>query len=254
MWKAIRREFSVNRDSLWQSGLILFGICLLGEVVSCVLQHVFSDDPGFIPMGMILASFTAFTCAVIFPAYYFSCGYEQALTMGCTRGRFLAGALALSFCHIALLMLFSGAAAFVDVGFYRVFYPQIYAKIDWAGFWTDFPLDISVLGALGVLALGAAGLVCVGLFFGACVQRWGKRAFWILYGVIMATMFLAGPLSHLREGVGKDSPLGQMMDSLDRVLARLPVPAYLWLGGAALLAAGVFGAVLLLRGGVRRAT
>lgn len=255
MWKAIRREFSVNRDNLWQSGLILAGVCLLGEVVTCLLQHIFSDDPEFVPMGMLLAAITAVVCAVIFPAYYFSCGYEQALTMGCTRGRFLAGTLALSFCHIALLMLLSGMAVFVDLGFYRVFYPQIYAKIDWAGFWTDFPLDgISALGAIGALALGAAGLVCMGLFFGACVQRWGKRAFWILYGVIVAPTILAGPLAHVSEGVGKDSPLGQMLDSLGRVLARLPVPAYLWFGGAALLAAGVFGAVLLLRGGVRRAT
>ena len=51
MWKSIKREISVNRDSLWQSGLILAGACLLGEVLAFVMMRIFSEEPAFIPFG-----------------------------------------------------------------------------------------------------------------------------------------------------------------------------------------------------------
>ena len=83
MWSSIRREFSVNRDSLWQSGLILAGACLLGEGIAAVMMGIFSREPFFIPLGTMMAVGAAVVSGVIFPAYYFSCGYEQALAMGC---------------------------------------------------------------------------------------------------------------------------------------------------------------------------
>lgn len=249
MWKSIKRELSVNRDSLWQSGLILAGACLLGEVIAFIMMRIFSDEPAFIPFGMLLAVITVVVCGVIFPAYYFSCGYEQALTMGCTRGRFLVGALVLSLVHIVLMFAAAMLAMLVDLGLCRALYPRVYAATDWTDFWTGFP---SAAVLLGGLALAAAVLLCAGLFLGACLQRWGKRAFWILYGVGLSMLLLGGPLSHLSEGAAGDSPLGRMFGGLGRALSLLPLPAVLCFCGAALLAAGVFGAVLLLRGSVRR--
>ena len=71
MWKSIKREISVNRDSLWQSGLILAGACLLGEVLAFVMMRIFSEEPAFIPFGVLLTAMTAVVCGLIFPAYYF---------------------------------------------------------------------------------------------------------------------------------------------------------------------------------------
>lgn len=246
MWQSIKREFSVNRDGLWQSGLILAGACLLGEGITAVIMHIFKEGPAFVPLGMICTAGTAFVCGLIFPAFYFSCGYEQALTMGCTRGRFLAGALALSLVHILLMFAAALLAALADIGFYRVFYPQVYARIDWA----DFPSPGALFGGL---ALAAAALLCTGLFFGACLQRWGKRAFWILYGAGMSLLFLSGPLSHWSERAAENSLLGRMMSGLGKALSQLPEPAAFGFCGAAVLAGGVFGAVLLLRGSLRHA-
>ena len=250
MWKSIKREISVNRDSLWQSGLILAGACLLGEVLAFVMMRIFSEEPAFIPFGVLLTAMTAVVCGLIFPAYYFSCGYEQALTMGCTRGRFLVGALVLSLVHIMLMLAMSMLAMLVDLGLCRALYPRVYAETDWADFWTGLPSGAVLLGGL---ALCAAVLLCAGLFLGACLQRWGKRGFWILYGVGMALLFLGGPLSHLSERAAEGSPLARAMGGLGKAFALLPVPAVLCFCGAALLAAGMSGAVLLLRGSVRRA-
>lgn len=246
MWKSIKREVSVNRDSLWQSELILVGTCLVGEIAAYCILRFLGGEPEFIPMGIILTMVAAIVCAVMFPAYYFSCGYEQALTLGCTRGRFLVGELALSLLHIVLLLSTVGLAVLADLGFYRVLYPQVYERIDWEEFQIDATFFIAV-------AAVAASLLCFGLFFGAMLQRWGKRAFWVLWGVGMAFTYLSGPIAHLLENNREDSLLGRMVGSIGRMLAFLPAAVYLCLGGAAVLAAGVFGAVLLLRGSIRHA-
>ena len=246
MWKSIKREISVNRDSLWQSELVLVGACLVGEIAAFCILHFVGEEPEFIPMGIILTTVAAVVCAVIFPAYYFSCGYEQALTLGCTRGHFLVGEIALALLHIVLLLATAGLAVLADLGFYRVFYPQVYARIDWE----DFPPDTDLLIAA---AAAVAALLCSGLFLGALLQRWGKRAFWVLWGVFMAFSYLTGPVIHLLERNSEDSLLGRMVGSIGRVLAFLPGTVYLCMGGAALLGAGVFGAVLLLRGSIRHA-
>lgn len=246
MWKSIKREISVNRDSLWQSELILVGTCLVGEIAAYCILRFLGGEPEFIPMGIILTTVAAVVCAVMFPAYYFSCGYEQALTLGCTRGRFLVGELALSLLHILLLLATAGLAVLADLSFYRVLYPQVYARIDWE----EFQIDISFFVAIAVVA---AMLLCFGLFFGAILQRWGKRAFWGIWGVFMAFSYLSGPIIHLLERNSEDSLLGRILGSIGRTLAFLPGTVYLCLGAASVLAAGVFGAVLLLRGSIRHA-
>ena len=246
MWKSIKREISVNRDGLWQTELILAAACLVGEIVAFCLWHFVGGEPEIIPMGTILTTIAAAVCAVLFPAYYFSCGYEQALTLGCTRGRFLVGELALSLLHIVLLMATAGLAVLADLGFYRVFYPQAYERIDWE----DAP-PVTYLLLAAVVA--AAALLCFGLFFGALLQRWGKRAFWVLWGLGMGLSYLGAAVEHLGGADREDSLLGRMVGSVGRVLAFLPAAVYICLGGAALLAAGVFGAVLLLRGSIRHA-
>lgn len=247
MIKSIKREISVNRDSLWQSELVLVGAYLAGEVFLLCILHFFGEEPEFIPLGFIITMIAAVICAVMFPAYYFSCGYEQALTLGCTRGRFLAGELALSLMHIVQLLATAGLAFLADLGFYRALYPQVYAQIDWDG----FEINASFFAAA---AVAVAALLCFGVFFGALLQRWGKRAFWVMWGVFMALSYLSGPLMRLvAKGGEQDSLLGRACRAAARVLAFLPGVVYLCMGCVALLAMGVFGIVLLLRGSVRRA-
>ena len=109
------------------------------------------------------------------------------------------------------------------------------------------------VGFGGPMPLGALPLLCFGLSFGAALQRWGKRAFWVLWGGFMALSYLGGPMVHMMKNSSENSLLRRMLGAIGRFLAFLPEKAYLYLGGAAMLAAGVFGAVLLLRGSVRHA-
>lgn len=247
MWRSVKRELSINRASLWQTMLILAGACVVGEIVMACIFHFTSDAPEFVPMGFIFTAMTACICGILFPAYYFSCGYEQALTLGCTRKSFLVGELALSAVHILLLMAEAALAMLADWGFYRLFYPTAFAAIRWDGFAPDVTW-------LGIVLLIVAALVCAGLFLGASLQRWGRRAAWALWGIYMVFVFFSGPLTQIgKTAAAQASPLGAAVRAVDGVLALLPLNSYLILGGVLLLALGAAGAEMLLRGSVRRA-
>ena len=90
MLKSIKREFLLNRNSLWQSLAVLGGAWLLGEALSLCIMY-FAHEEEYFSLGTVFAAIMLVMFGVIFALYYFSCGYEQALTMSCTRRRFLFG-------------------------------------------------------------------------------------------------------------------------------------------------------------------
>lgn len=90
MLKSIKREFLLNRNSLWQSLAVLGGAWLLGEALSLCIMY-FAHEEEYFSLGTVFAAIMLVMFGVIFALYYFSCGYEQALTMSCTRRRFCLG-------------------------------------------------------------------------------------------------------------------------------------------------------------------
>lgn len=246
MLKLAKREFLLNFDGLWQSALIVGGAWLLGEIIFFCIVY-FTREQEYFPLATLMACITLTLCLVLFPAYYFSCGYEQALSMGCSRRRFLLGmSLALVgqiVCYLALVCVLAAA----EYGLFRLLCPRGFASA-----------ELAELAALGqywwALLLLPLEVLCVGLLLGALVQRWGRRALWGLWGVYMAVVLLGAFAPELVSGAPRDTLLLRALGGLFDLASRIPESA---VPLAALLlfpACGAVGAGLLLRGSVRQAS
>lgn len=245
MLKSIKREFLLNLDSLWQTLAFLSGAWLLGEIMSlCILYFAHADT--YFSLGTVFAAIILVLFGVIFALYYFSCGYEQALTMSCTRRHFLVG-MFVTVC-LQLLCFVAGMAVLVllDRGLYLLFFRGMPLE----------GLDLlrpEVLRWAWVVLPSVLVIACAGMFLGACIQRWGRRALWLLWGVYMAVFLFGDTFTRLAEGAGRDTLLGRALGAVVDVLAFIPGGAARALLALALLAAATAsGAVMLLRGSVRQ--
>ena len=81
MLKSIKREFLLNRNSLWQSLAVLGGAWLLGEALSLCIMY-FAHEEEYFSLGTVFAAIMLVMFGVIFALYYFSCGYVFCL--GCS--------------------------------------------------------------------------------------------------------------------------------------------------------------------------
>ena len=228
MLKSIKREFLLNRNSLWQSLAVLGGAWLLGEALSLCIMY-FAHEEEYFSLGTVFAAIMLVMFGVIFALYYFSCGYEQALTMSCTRRRFLFG-MFVTVC-LQLLCLVGGIVVLtlLDRGLYLLLF---------RGMPIDGPdlLQPEALRWAWVILPAVLVLACTGLFLGACIQRWGRRALWLLWAAYMPT-----------ENDTGDSSLSNASSSYSSYLAFFKEPLLLSVATIA-TALIVFGVVLVLLG------
>lgn len=245
MVKSIKREFLLNLNSLWQLLAFSGGAWLLGEVLSLCIMY-FAHEQEYISMGTIFAGIVLISFGVISALYYFSCGYEQALTMSCTRRRFLLGMFVNVCLQLLCLAGIMGVLTLLDRGLYLLLF---------RGMPIDGPdlLRPEVLRWAWVILPAVFGLACIGLFLGACVQRWGRRALWLLWAAYMAIFLFGDTFTRLAEGADRDTLLGRALGAVVDVLAFIPGgPVRALLALAVLIAATVSGVALLLRGSVRQ--
>ena len=231
--------------SVGEALAVLGGAWLLGEALSLCIMY-FAHEEEYFSLGTVFAAIMLVMFGVIFALYYFSCGYEQALTMSCTRRRFLFG-MFVTVC-LQLLCLVGGIVVLtlLDRGLYLLLF---------RGMPIDGPdlLQPEALRWAWVILPAVLVLACTGLFLGACIQRWGRRALWLLWAAYMAVFLFGDTFTRLAEGAGRDTLLGRALGAVVDVLAFIPGgPARVLLALALLTAATVSGAALLLRGSVRQ--
>ena len=216
MLKSIKREFLLNRNSLWQSLAVLGGAWLLGEALSLCIMY-FAHEEEYFSLGTVFAAIMLVMFGVIFALYYFSCGYEQALTMSCTRRRFLFG-MFVTVC-LQLLCLVGGIVVLtlLDRGLYLLLF---------RGMPIDGPdlLQPEALRWAWVILPAVLVLACTGLFLGACIQRWGRRALWLLWAAYMAVFLFGDTFTRLAEGAGRDTLLGRALGAPPAAAAHPPYP------------------------------
>ena len=199
--------------------LIVLGF-LFGEILLFLIMFL-EDDPGsWFCMGTVIALVMLLVTTVLFYGVGYTGAFSLALSMNCTRRRFLLDYSGKILAHLVLgyllvlglyrLELLVGNAAFPD-----------YPLEEELGFLTDWRF---------VLA-GIAGMLLSALFVGAMFGRFGRKAGLIVYLVWMFCCFVVPKIFTAEPG--GEGVFDQAALLTQSALLRMPMAGWLTLGAIA---------------------
>lgn len=180
--KAAIKMIKLNLDDLGVAAAIVGGTFLLLETVIAIIMLVMrSEAETAMAMGWIMLPIVAGFVCLFFNSMQVTVGFDLLLRYGVTRKSSILAVVA----HMLVMTYFSFALAFVLGEVDRLI----------AQFWmrTMHLQEVELLGdhiPLFLLILIPLGLATLGLGGGALLQRFGMKAFWVLWGAWM--VFLIG--------------------------------------------------------------
>lgn len=199
--------------------LIVLGF-LFGEILLFLIMFL-EDDPGsWFCMGTVIALVMLLVTTVLFYGVGYTGAFSLALSMNCTRRRFLLDYSLKILAHLVLgyllvlglylLELLIGHAAFPD-----------YPLEQELGFLTDWR----------VVLAGIAGMLLSALFVGAMFGRFGRKAGLIVYLVWMFCCFVVPKIFTAEPG--GEGVFDQAALLTQSALLRMPMAGWLTLGAIA---------------------
>lgn len=199
--------------------LIVLGF-LFGEIMLFLIMFL-EDDPGsWFCMGTVIALVMLLVTTVLFYGVGYTGAFSLALSMNCTRRRFLLDYSGKILAHLVLgyllvlglylLELLIGHAAFPD-----------YPLEEELGFLTDWR----------VVLAGIAGMLLSALFVGAMFGRFGRKAGLIVYLVWMFCCFVVPKIFTAEPG--GEGVFDQAALLTQSALLRMPMAGWLTLGAIA---------------------
>ena len=199
--------------------LIVLGF-LFGEILLFLIMFL-EDDPGtWFCMGTVIALVMLLVTTVLFYGVGYTGAFSLALSMNCTRRRFILDYSLKILAHLVLGYL-------LVLGFYR-----LELLVGNAAF-PDYPLEAE-LGFLTdwrfVLA-GIAGMLLSALFVGAMFGRFGRKAGLIVYLVWMFCCFVVPKIFTAEPG--GEGVFDQAALLTQSALLRMPMAGWLTLGAIA---------------------
>ena len=199
--------------------LIVLGF-LFGEILLFLIMFL-EDDPGtWFCMGTVIALVMLLVTTVLFYGVGYTGAFSLALSMNCTRRRFILDYSGKILAHLVLgyllvlglylLELLIGHAAFPD-----------YPLEQELGFLTDWR----------VVLAGIAGMLLSALFVGAMFGRFGRKAGLIVYLVWMFCCFVVPKIFTAEPG--GEGVFDQAALLTQSALLRMPMAGWLTLGAIA---------------------
>lgn len=199
--------------------LIVLGF-LFGEILLFLIMFL-EDDPGsWFCMGTVIALVMLLVTTMLFYGVGYTGAFSLALSMNCTRRRFLLDYSLKILAHLVLgyllvlglylLELLIGHAAFPD-----------YPLEQELGFLTDWR----------VVLAGIAGMLLSALFVGAMFGRFGRKAGLIVYLVWMFCCFVVPKIFTAEPG--GEGVFDQAALLTQSALLRMPMAGWLTLGAIA---------------------
>lgn len=199
--------------------LIVLGF-LFGEILLFLIMFL-EDDPGsWFCMGTVIALVMLLVTTVLFYGVGYTGAFSLALSMNCTRRRFLLDYSLKILAHLVLgyllvlglylLELLIGHAAFPD-----------YPLEQELGFLTDWR----------VVLAGIAGMLLSALFIGAMFGRFGRKAGLIVYLVWMFCCFVVPKIFTAEPG--GEGVFDQAALLTQSALLRMPMAGWITLGAIA---------------------
>ena len=199
--------------------LIVLGF-LFGEILLFLIMFL-EDDPGtWFCMGTVIALVMLLVTTVLFYGVGYTGAFSLALSMNCTRRRFLLDYSLKILAHLVLGYL-------LVLGFYRR-----ELLVGNAAF-PDYPLEqeLGFLTDWRVVLAGIAGMLLSALFVGAMFGRFGRKAGLIVYLVWMFCCFVVPKIFTAEPG--GEGVFDQAALLTQSALLRMPMAGWLTLGAIA---------------------
>lgn len=199
--------------------LIVLGF-LFGEILLFLIMFL-EDDPGsWFCMGTVIALVMLLVTTVLFYGVGYTGAFSLALSMNCTRRRFLLDYSGKILAHLVLGYL-------LVLGFYR-----LELLVGNAAF-PDYPLEaeLGFLTDWRVVLAGIAGMLLSALFVGAMFGRFGRKAGLIVYLVWMFCCFVVPKIFTAEPG--GEGVFDQAALLTQSALLRMPMAGWLTLGAIA---------------------
>ena len=199
--------------------LIVLGF-LFGEILLFLIMFL-DDDPGsWFCMGTVIALVMLLVTTVLFYGVGYTGAFSLALSMNCTRRRFLLDYSLKILAHLVLGYL-------LVLGLYL-----LELLIGHAAF-PDYPLEqeLSFLTDWRVVLAGIAGMLLSALFVGAMFGRFGRKAGLIVYLVWMFCCFVVPKIFTAEPG--GEGVFDQAALLTQSALLRMPMAGWLTLGAIA---------------------
>ena len=199
--------------------LIVLGF-LFGEILLFLIMFL-DDNPGsWFCMGTAIALVMLLVTTVLFYGVGYTGAFSLALSMNCTRRRFLLDYSLKILAHLVLGYL-------LVLGLYR-----LELLVGNAAF-PDYPLEaeLSFLTDWRVVLAGIAGMLLSALFVGAMFGRFGRKAGLIVYLVWMFCCFVVPKIFTAEPG--GEGVFDQAALLTQSALLRMPMAGWLTLGAIA---------------------
>ena len=210
--------------------LIVLGF-LFGEILLFLIMFL-EDDPGsWFCMGTVIALVMLLVTTVLFYGVGYTGAFSLALSMNCTRRRFLLDYSLKILAHLVLGYL-------LVLGFYR-----LELLVGNAAF-PDYPLEaeLGFLTDWRVVLAGIAGMLLSALFIGAMFGRFGRKAGLIVYLVWMFCCFVVPKIFTAEPG--GEGVFDQAALLTQSALLRMPMAG--WLPGGAIAAVSMLATVVVM--------
>lgn len=199
--------------------LIVLGF-LFGEILLFLIMFL-DDNPGpWFCMGTAIALVMLLVTTVLFYGVGYTGAFSLALSMNCTRRRFVLGYSRRVLAHLVLGYL-------VVLGLYR-----LELLIGGAAF-SDYPLEaeFGFLTDWRFVLAGIAGMLLSALFVGAMFGRFGRKAGLVVYLVWMLFCFVVPKIFTTEPG--GEGVFDQAALLTQNALLRMPVAGWVTLGAIA---------------------
>ena len=199
--------------------LIVLGF-LFGEILLFLIMFL-EDDPGtWFCMGTVIALVMLLVTTVLFYGVGYTGAFSLALSMNCTRRRFLLDYSLKILAHLVLGYL-------LVLGLYR-----LELLVGNAAF-PDYPLEaeLGFLTDWRVVLAGIAGMLLSALFVGAMFGRFGRKAGLIVYLVWMFCCFVVPKIFTAEPG--GEGVFDQAALLTQSALLRMPMAGWITLGAIA---------------------
>lgn len=233
MIQAIKKQFQVQvMDWLWMI-LVIIGANIFGQVLHGIMIRTDEAPETCFAMGTIISLMLVLMFLIVMAFSQLVTYFNAEISMGCTRLHFFVS-------YYVVCAVFGVVGIFIAMGLnllenriLEVLYPAL-------------PNEIYFMPYLIKYGIVAAVLIpMVSIFCGALMMRYGRKVFWVIWGIYMlAVLAVPSILDHAE--TAPNTLYGRIGTVMIGIFGNIPVSVWVCLGAVVVIVSFV-GSWILLR-------